>query len=147
LIHSSNHLEICAEKIHPEIPAFGLSCITKTGVTEFLDYLVSNISSRFSIGVGESIGVTHSRHRVLLGHCVDYLDSFLGLQSLSIFLYSLFLRFTRFFFFNTENAREENIVLAGEDLRHAAGSLGEITGKVGVEELLDVIFKDFCIGK
>jgi tRNA U34 5-carboxymethylaminomethyl modifying GTPase MnmE/TrmE len=31
--------------------------------------------------------------------------------------------------------------------RYASGELGRITGAVGVEELLDVIFKDFCIGK
>ena len=34
-----------------------------------------------------------------------------------------------------------------EDLRMAMRSLGKITGQVQVEELLDVIFKDFCIGK
>ena len=31
--------------------------------------------------------------------------------------------------------------------RCASTELGRITGAVGVEELLDVIFKDFCIGK
>jgi tRNA modification GTPase len=39
------------------------------------------------------------------------------------------------------------IDLAAEDLRLAARSLGEIVGYVKVEELLDKIFKDFCIGK
>lgn len=37
--------------------------------------------------------------------------------------------------------------LLAEDLRLAARALGEITGRVHVEELLDVIFRDFCIGK
>jgi len=37
--------------------------------------------------------------------------------------------------------------LAAEDLRMAARALGRITGAVDVEELLDVIFRDFCIGK
>lgn len=37
--------------------------------------------------------------------------------------------------------------LAAEDLRLAARVLGRITGAVDVEELLDVIFRDFCIGK
>ena len=37
--------------------------------------------------------------------------------------------------------------LAAEDLRLATRALGRITGKVGVEDLLDVIFRDFCIGK
>jgi len=37
--------------------------------------------------------------------------------------------------------------LAAEDLRLAARSLGRLTGHVDVEELLDVVFRDFCIGK
>ena len=37
--------------------------------------------------------------------------------------------------------------LRAEDLRLALRSLGRITGTVDVEDLLDVIFRDFCIGK
>jgi tRNA modification GTPase len=37
--------------------------------------------------------------------------------------------------------------LQAEDLRLALRSLGQITGVVDVEDLLDVIFRDFCIGK
>ncbi|MEP4734570.1 hypothetical protein, partial [Parvibaculum sp.] len=37
--------------------------------------------------------------------------------------------------------------LVAEDLRLAARALGRITGRVDVEDLLDVIFRDFCIGK
>ncbi len=37
--------------------------------------------------------------------------------------------------------------LAAEDLRLAARALGRITGRVDVEDLLDVIFAEFCIGK
>ena len=32
-------------------------------------------------------------------------------------------------------------------LRLAMVELGKVTGRVDVEELLDVIFRDFCIGK
>lgn len=39
------------------------------------------------------------------------------------------------------------IALAAEDLRLAMRALGRITGTVRIEELLDVIFRDFCIGK
>jgi tRNA U34 5-carboxymethylaminomethyl modifying GTPase MnmE/TrmE len=31
--------------------------------------------------------------------------------------------------------------------RLAMQELGKITGRVDVEELLDIIFRDFCIGK
>ena len=37
--------------------------------------------------------------------------------------------------------------LAAEDLRAAAYSLGRLLGRVDVEDILDVIFRDFCIGK
>ena len=37
--------------------------------------------------------------------------------------------------------------LAAEDLRLAARAIGRITGHVDIDDLLDVIFSDFCIGK
>ncbi len=37
--------------------------------------------------------------------------------------------------------------VVAEDVRAAQAGLGVITGRVGVEDLLDVIFRDFCIGK
>lgn len=36
---------------------------------------------------------------------------------------------------------------AAEELRMAIREVGRITGKVGVEDILDVVFSDFCIGK
>jgi tRNA modification GTPase len=43
-----------------------------------------------------------------------------------------------------EEAGEE---LVAEQLRRAATGLGRLTGRVDVEEILDVIFRDFCVGK
>jgi tRNA modification GTPase len=37
--------------------------------------------------------------------------------------------------------------LRAEELRRATDALGRLTGRVDVEDLLDVIFRDFCIGK
>lgn len=37
--------------------------------------------------------------------------------------------------------------LASEALRAALRALGRLTGHVGVEDILDVVFRDFCIGK
>ena len=37
--------------------------------------------------------------------------------------------------------------LAAEELRLAASELGRITGAVDVEDVLDKLFADFCIGK
>ena len=42
------------------------------------------------------------------------------------------------------NGREDIIA---EELRRAARTLGRLTGRVDVEDILDVIFRDFCIGK
>ncbi|HEY7302199.1 MAG TPA: tRNA uridine-5-carboxymethylaminomethyl(34) synthesis GTPase MnmE [Xanthobacteraceae bacterium] len=43
-----------------------------------------------------------------------------------------------------EGAGEE---LVAEHLRQAVASLGKLTGRIDVENILDVIFRDFCIGK
>ena len=37
--------------------------------------------------------------------------------------------------------------LMAEELRLAANALGKLTGRIDVEDILDVIFRDFCIGK
>ena len=37
--------------------------------------------------------------------------------------------------------------LAAEELRRAAYALGRLLGRVDVEDILDVIFREFCIGK
>ncbi len=37
--------------------------------------------------------------------------------------------------------------LVAEDLRHALAGLGRLTGRLDVEEILDVIFREFCVGK
>jgi tRNA modification GTPase len=37
--------------------------------------------------------------------------------------------------------------LIAEDLRQAADALGRIVGRTGVEDVLDLLFAEFCIGK
>jgi tRNA modification GTPase len=44
-----------------------------------------------------------------------------------------------------EVANKEDLL--AEELRTAARALGRLTGRVDVEDILDVIFRDFCIGK
>ena len=43
-------------------------------------------------------------------------------------------------------AREEP-VLAAEELRYAAQAIAKVTGRIDVENVLDVVFSEFCIGK
>jgi tRNA modification GTPase len=39
------------------------------------------------------------------------------------------------------------VELIAEDVRLAGQALGRITGRVDVEDILDVVFGEFCIGK
>ena len=64
--------------------------------------------------------ITRERYRVALTECVAHLQDALSAPELE---------------------------LKTEDLRLAARALGRITGRIDVDELLDVIFRDFCIGK
>ena len=45
------------------------------------------------------------------------------------------------------DAETRGLELTAEDLRLASRALGRLTGAVDVEELLDIVFADFCIGK
>ena len=42
---------------------------------------------------------------------------------------------------------EATVDLAAEELRAAVRAVGRVTGRVDVEDLLDLVFADFCIGK
>ncbi len=71
-----------------------------------------------------SAPLTRARHRHALEECVDALDrAFAGARA------------------------GADVEMMAEDVRVAAQALGRITGRVDVEELLDRIFSDFCIGK
>jgi tRNA modification GTPase len=37
--------------------------------------------------------------------------------------------------------------LAAEELRRAGDALGRITGRIDIEDMLDAVFREFCIGK
>jgi tRNA modification GTPase len=99
-------------------PALRLSVVTGAGMEDLLSRLTAELAAR--IGNGDAPLITRARHRSALADCVAALERFddAGLPE-----------------------------LAAEDLRAATRALGRITGRVDVEDLLDVIFRDFCIGK
>lgn len=102
-------------------PREGLTLSLKTG--EGLDAVVEVIASAARKRLespDESPVLTRPRHRRALEEASDALARSLG-------------------------AREPE--LFAEDLRLALRALGRITGRVDIEELLGVVFKDFCIGK
>jgi tRNA modification GTPase len=98
--------------------AVRLSVVTNEGMGDLLKRLEAEVAARFAPGGAPLI--TRARHREALSHCVAALDRF------------------------ASAALPE---LAAEDLRLAVQSLGRITGRVDVEDMLDVIFREFCIGK
>lgn len=102
-------------------PREGLSISLKTGAG--LDTLIAVLSAKAKErleSVGDSPVLTRPRHRQALTDAVTALD-------------------------RAETAHVPE--LFAEDLRLALRSIGRITGAVDVEELLDSIFRDFCIGK
>ena len=47
-----------------------------------------------------------------------------------------------------KNAKnDKNIDLIAEDIRISIKELGNLFGNVDIEDILDIIFSDFCIGK
>ncbi|CAN0396493.1 unnamed protein product, partial [Discosporangium mesarthrocarpum] len=101
---------------------WSLSCKTREGLDEFIVNLEGEVRSRFeSAAEDDSPLITRQRHREHVQRCLEALRA-AGEKSLPM-------------------------DLAAEELRIASSELGRITGAVGVEELLDVIFRDLCIGK
>lgn len=96
----------------------GVSCISGAGMEDFVRLLEREVARRLEIG--EAPALTRARHREALTKCRDALDRALSAPEAE---------------------------LAAEDVRLALRELGRLTGRVDVEDLLDIIFRDFCIGK
>ena len=100
---------------------FKISALTGLGIDPLVSALADYTANVFS--AGEPALVTRQRHRDILRETADALGRALALGG---------------------DASEE---LVAEELRLAARALGRLTGRVDVEDILDVIFRDFCIGK
>ena len=98
--------------------ALMLSAVTGQGLAELHERLVQEIERRF--GATSLPSLTRARHREALEACRGHLNRALAAPE---------------------------VELCAEDLRLATRALGRITGRVDVEDLLDVIFRDFCLGK
>ncbi len=99
-------------------PALSLSVKTGAGLPELLDLLTLMAGQRLDTSARPAL--TRLRHRTALDECLACLR-------------------------RAERAPLPELV--AEDIRLAARALGRITGRVAVDEVLDVIFRDFCIGK
>ena len=106
--------------------AWPLSVATGRGLGGFLEALEGEVERR--VGRGEAPPLTRARHRSAVEETAACLRRFLaGSQDVG--------------------AADARVELLAEDLRLGARALGRITGRIDVEELLDVVFRDFCIGK
>jgi tRNA modification GTPase len=100
--------------------AMKVSVKTGYGLDALIDWLGARAAAETSSENG--IPLTRERHRKALESAKSALD-----QGLDVLAYSL--------------------DLAAEDFRIASRAIGGITGRVDVEDMLDVVFREFCIGK
>ena len=97
-----------------------ISALTGAGVEALVQHIQDEVSAR--LAGGETQGLTRQRHRRELGICLENLT-------------------------NALNNKHKSLELLAEDVRLAMRALGRITGRAGVEQMLDVLFGEFCIGK
>ncbi|MCH8181732.1 MAG: tRNA uridine-5-carboxymethylaminomethyl(34) synthesis GTPase MnmE [Proteobacteria bacterium] len=100
-------------------PALPVSAKTGEGLDNLLAALEEVVLGALG-GSASAPRLTRARHRAALEECRAALE---------------------------RAASAEAIELRAEDVRLAIRSLGRITGRVDVEDVLDVIFSEFCIGK
>jgi tRNA modification GTPase len=98
-----------------------VSALTGAGLPELIAALARHAEA--ALAGAETSLVTRERHRVALRKVVEALDRALA---------------------EGPGGRED---IVAEELRLAGRELGRLTGRVDVEDVLDVIFRDFCIGK
>ena len=116
-----NKIDIASGKVPGEIEGartLAISALTGKGIPELLERLTEEVSRRLAVSGAPAL--TRVRHRLALEDCREALGR------------------------ASTGASAE---LVAEDVRLAARALGRITGRVDVEDLLDIIFRDFCIGK
>jgi tRNA modification GTPase len=102
------------------IPSDVVAVSAKTGDGfDRLEELLRGAAGRHMDAVGPPL-LTRARHRAALTECLAALQRAVG------------------------QAAPE---LQAEDVRLATRALGRITGRVAVDEVLDVVFREFCIGK
>ena len=115
-----NKIDLSPDASKPGPSEFRMSAARGDGVADLVNALVA--FARDFFGSSESGLITRERQRRLLE------DTALALE-------------------RGIAAIDHGEELAAEDLRAAAYSLGRLLGRVDVEDILDVIFREFCIGK
>ncbi len=107
-------------KINEAIGNWVVSLSSEDGMPNFMTAFEQEVGKRMELT--EVPSLTRTRHRENLKSALTHLERYL-------------------------NAVHSELELLSEDLRMAARDIGKITGMVDVEEILEKIFKEFCIGK
>jgi tRNA modification GTPase len=115
---------ISASSLNSDYRSYALSAITGVGLAEVIDAIGYFASDFF--GQTTTSPITRARHRA----CLEGLRTTLR-RAVS----------------HNQSNQGGNIELLAEEMRLACRAIGRLTGQVDVEEVLDVIFRDFCIGK
>ena len=105
-------------------PLWRVSVRSGEGMAKLIETLTAETARRLAQQDGGAPLITRARHRAALEGCVGALERAHGLIM--------------------RGAEPE---LLAEDLRLAMRALGRITGRVAVDDILDVVFREFCIGK
>jgi tRNA modification GTPase len=101
-----------------------VSVRTGDGMAKLVEAIAAETAKRLAAQDAAAPLITRARHRAALAECAAALERAHGLT--------------------VNGAAPE---LLAEDLRLAARALGKITGRVGVDDVLDIVFREFCIGK
>lgn len=106
----------------PAVPGYARPWPTSARTGAGLDALRAALARAASglAGPGEAPLLTRARHRAALNQALDRLR---------------------------EGVAAPLPELAAEAYRGAVRALGQLTGQVGVEDVLDIVFSEFCIGK
>ncbi len=126
------------------VPGLPISAKTGAGMAALLARLETEVEARLG-GGGASAAVTRVRHRRALEDCAAALERAAAARAPELAAPEL----AAPELVASELVAPELVApeLVAEDLRLALRALGRITGRVDVEDVLDVIFRDFCIGK
>ncbi|CAG9759581.1 unnamed protein product [Ceutorhynchus assimilis] len=103
-----------------------LSCKSEDGIPELVDVLAQHLKVLCGDPSHEYPSMNQARHREQVQKCRNNLLLFLQ---------------------EANNKETGDLVIMAEYLRKALRNLGRLIGTVTSEEILDVIFRDFCIGK
>ncbi|XP_062034254.1 tRNA modification GTPase GTPBP3, mitochondrial isoform X1 [Lepus europaeus] len=121
VLNKSDLLPAAGPGPRPELPPhLLLSCLTGAGLDRLLEALKAELAAVCGDPATGPPLLTRARHQHHLQGCLDALGRYKGTSDLA---------------------------LAAEALRVARGHLSHLAGGGGTEEILDVIFRDFCVGK